>query len=105
MRDLVRLAWRNIRSRRARSWMTVVGVLIGVTAITALISLGTGVERSVLKQFETIGYDVVILVPGAARGQAVIRLAGPRVRDGIAGRRAIGGVRQELARIAVEAAR
>ncbi len=69
MRDLVRLAWRNIKSRRARSWMTVIGVLIGVTAITALISLGTGVERSVLKQFETIGYDVVILVPGAARGQ------------------------------------
>lgn len=69
MRDLVRLAWRNIKSRRARSWMTVVGVLIGVTAITALISLGTGVERSVLRQFETIGYDVVILVPGGASGQ------------------------------------
>lgn len=68
MRDLVRLAWRNIKSRRARSWMTVIGVLIGVTAITALISLGTGVERSVLRQFETIGYDVVILMPGASRG-------------------------------------
>ncbi len=67
MNNLVRLAWRNIRSRRARSWLTVLGVLIGVTAIVALISIGAGVRRSVLKQFETIGYDLVVLSGGTGQ--------------------------------------
>lgn len=68
--NLTLLAWRNIRSRRARSWLTILGVLIGVTAIVALISIGTGVEKAVLKEFKDIGYDVVLLTPrgGPARG-------------------------------------
>jgi len=58
------LAWRNIRSRQTRSWLTILGVLIGVTAIIALISIGSGVEKAVLGEFKDIGYDVVLLVAG-----------------------------------------
>jgi len=67
--NLTALAWRNIRSRRARSWLTIVGILIGTMAIVTLISIGTGVENAVLRQFKDIGLDVVLLTPqeGAAR--------------------------------------
>ena len=40
--NLASLAWRNIRSRKTRSWLTILGMLIGVTAIVTLISVGTG---------------------------------------------------------------
>ncbi len=63
--NLAVLAWRDIQSRRARSWLTVLGVLIGVTAVVALISIGAGVENAVLKQYADIGYDVVLLIPSA----------------------------------------
>jgi len=61
--NLTTLAWRNIRSRRTRSWLTILGMLIGVMAIVTLISVGTGVENAVLRQFKDIGLDVVLLTP------------------------------------------
>ncbi|MEN6368985.1 MAG: ABC transporter permease [Thermotogota bacterium] len=69
-RNLFRLAVQNIRSRRMRSWLTILGVLIGVTAVTARLSIGTGVQVAVVKQFEAIGYDIVLIVPEGARATA-----------------------------------
>ncbi|MBU1049822.1 ABC transporter permease [Candidatus Bipolaricaulota bacterium] len=70
--NLFRLALKNIRSRRTRSWLTILGVLVGVTAVVALLSIGTGVQEAVLQQFEDIGYDIILIAPtnvaGAARG-------------------------------------
>jgi len=68
--NIVALAWRNIRTRRARSWLTVLGVLIGATAIVTLVAIGTGLEEAVLRQFRDIGLDVVLLVPGEVAGLA-----------------------------------
>jgi putative ABC transport system permease protein len=81
--NLAALAWRDIQSRRARSWLTVLGVLIGVTAIVALISIGAGVENAVLKQYRDIGYDVVLLIPqvGSAPSIAVKNVATPEAAE------------------------
>lgn len=62
---LIQLAVHNIRSRRTRSWLTILGVLIGVTAVVALLSIGTGVEKAVLQEFEDIGYDIIVIAPGS----------------------------------------
>lgn len=61
--NLAALACRNIRSRRVRSWLTILGVLIGVMAVITLISIGTGVENAVLSQFKDVGLDIVLLTP------------------------------------------
>lgn len=61
--NLAALAWRNVRSRRMRSWLTILGIMIGVMAVITLISVGTGVEKAVLRQFEDIGLDIVLLTP------------------------------------------
>ena len=68
--NLLRLALKNIASRRTRSWLTILGVLVGVTAIVALLSIGTGVQEAVLQQFEDIGYDIILIAPmgGGTRG-------------------------------------
>lgn len=71
--NLFRLALKNIRSRRTRSWLTILGVLVGVTAVVALLSIGTGVQEAVLQQFEDIGYDIILIAPmnvGAAARSA-----------------------------------
>jgi putative ABC transport system permease protein len=59
--NLLRLALKNIRSRRTRSWLTILGVLVGVTAVVALLSIGSGVQEAVLQQFEDIGYDIILI--------------------------------------------
>ncbi len=61
--NLLRLALKNIRSRRTRSWLTILGVLVGVTAVVALLSIGSGVQEAVLQQFEDIGYDIILITP------------------------------------------
>jgi putative ABC transport system permease protein len=63
---LINLAINNIRSRRTRSWLTILGVLIGVTAVVSLLSIGTGVEQAVLQQFKDIGYDIIVITSGGA---------------------------------------
>jgi putative ABC transport system permease protein len=75
---LVRLAINNIRSRRTRSWLTILGVLIGVTAVVSLLSIGTGVEQAVLQQFKDIGYDIIVITSGGAgRAFAGRAMGGP----------------------------
>jgi putative ABC transport system permease protein len=75
---LVKLAINNIRSRRTRSWLTILGVLIGVTAVVSLLSIGTGVEQAVLQQFKDIGYDIIVITSGGAgRAFAGRAMGGP----------------------------
>ncbi len=66
--NLLKLALKNIRSRRTRSWLTILGVLVGVTAVVALLSIGTGVQEAVLQEFEDIGYDIILIAPQGAAG-------------------------------------
>lgn len=75
---LIQLAINNIRSRRTRSWLTILGVLIGVTAVVSLLSIGTGVEQAVLQQFKDIGYDIIVITSGGAgRAFAGRAMGGP----------------------------
>ncbi len=72
IRDFFELAFTSIRHRRRRSWLTVVGIFIGITAVVALISLGQGLENSVQREFEQIGSDKVFINPGGDQSQGQI---------------------------------
>lgn len=88
------LAVQNILHRRLRSWLTVIGILIGITAIVALISFGLGLERTIAEQMEGMfGHDTFLLFSGAhafapppphAEGGAQIDLALVRRVRGVA---------------------
>jgi putative ABC transport system permease protein len=52
-----------------RSWLTILGIVVGVAAVVALISIGDGMKKSVQEQFEDIGYNTIILVPSSPEGQ------------------------------------
>jgi putative ABC transport system permease protein len=60
----LRIAVQAIGSKKGRSFLTVLGVLIGVFAITQLLAIGQGVKAEVTKQIEGLGTQVVILFPG-----------------------------------------
>jgi putative ABC transport system permease protein len=64
MFDSFRLAVRNIRYRKKRSWLTIIGTLIGILAIVALISIGQGLQNSVQSEFQELGGDKVFISPG-----------------------------------------
>src|SRR5690606_26571698 len=45
------LSFKNLRHRGLRSWLTLLGIFVGVTAVVSLISLGNGLQTAVSSQF------------------------------------------------------
>ncbi|MFO7793496.1 MAG: ABC transporter permease [Candidatus Nanohaloarchaea archaeon] len=66
--DLAELSGKNLFRRGKRSWLTIIGIIIGITAIVTLFSLGQGLEDSVTQQFEDLGANVIYVLPGSGLG-------------------------------------
>jgi putative ABC transport system permease protein len=66
--DFVKLALRNIRHRKRRSWLTIIGTMIGILAIVALLSIGQGLETSVESEFQELGGNKIFVTPGGGIG-------------------------------------
>jgi len=63
-REYIRLSWESIKHRKVRSWLTMLGIFIGIASIVALISLGQGLQNVVNEQFENMGVDKIMIFPG-----------------------------------------
>jgi len=57
IKDYFCLALENLRHRGLRTWLTVLGVFIGIAAVISLISLGQGLESAITGQFSTLSAD------------------------------------------------
>ncbi|MBI5871544.1 ABC transporter permease [archaeon] len=62
------LAIRNLRRRKLRSWLTVLGIFIGIAAVVSLISLGQGMQGAITEQFEMMGANKLIVMAGTGMG-------------------------------------
>src|SRR5262249_9428413 len=47
--DIIALAWRNLRQARLRTSLTVIGVIVGVSAIVTMVSFGLGLQNNLLR--------------------------------------------------------
>jgi len=76
--DYFAVAFNNLRHRRLRSWLTMLGIFIGVAAVVSLISLGQGLQGAISEQFEQLGKDKIIIQtktmgpPGSATSESLI---------------------------------
>ena len=57
----MQMAFHGILSNKPRSALTVLGVAIGVTSVVALMGIGEGARLAVMKQFESLGTNVVVI--------------------------------------------
>lgn len=63
--QLFEMAWQNLQQRRLRTGLTTLGVIIGITAIIALASLGEGFRTTVKQRMEQgFELDVLTVIPG-----------------------------------------
>jgi len=68
MKDFVLLSFNNLRRRKLRSWLTMIGIFIGIAAVVALISLGQGLQNAIEQQFEQFGSDRIIVQERGLQG-------------------------------------
>ncbi len=67
-RDYWYMAAYNVSQRGVRSWLTMVGIFIGVAAIVGLMSLSQGLSGAVQEQFEEVGVDKLFIQPKGGFG-------------------------------------
>ncbi len=68
MEEILKVAWRNLTHQRARTALTLVGVIIGIAAVVALISLGSGLSNAISDRLQSLGSDKVIITPKMTGG-------------------------------------
>jgi len=68
IRDLFFLSFKNLKSRGIRSWLTLLGIFIGVTAVVSLISLGNGLQLAVASQFGVSANELITIQAGGVSG-------------------------------------
>lgn len=64
LRDFFRIGLNNLKRRKLRSWLTMIGILIGITAVVALISLGNGLTMVVNSQFGISTTEMITVQAG-----------------------------------------
>jgi putative ABC transport system permease protein len=64
LKNYLMLILRNFSRRKLRGWLTILGILIGIAAVVALISVAQGMQDSISRQFEKMGTNKLIIMPG-----------------------------------------
>ncbi|HEY8025452.1 MAG TPA: ABC transporter permease [Burkholderiaceae bacterium] len=65
--DATRLALRAITAQRLRSFLTLLGIAVGIAAVILLTSIGEGIHRFVLAEFTQFGTNVASIAPGKVK--------------------------------------
>lgn len=70
--DLLRMSTSNLKRRKLRTFLTVLGVVIGTASIVVMISLGLGMQQSLYREVEQSGGLTTIKVSGAQAGNSMM---------------------------------
>lgn len=76
--EAVKMAFRSLRANLFRTSLTMLGVIIGVSAVVAMLAIGEGSQKQVVASIETMGSNLLFVRPGAPgtrmRGSAIATL-------------------------------
>jgi ABC-type antimicrobial peptide transport system, permease component len=63
--NLLRIAWRAIKRNKIRSFLTMLGIIIGVAAVIAMIAIGQGSRQSIQSQITGMGSNMITVRPNS----------------------------------------
>jgi putative ABC transport system permease protein len=73
MGEILRMAFDSLKSHKLRSFLTMLGIVIGVMTVIGMVSIIQGLNRSFLRELESVGSDIIIVSkfePGIQIGRA-----------------------------------
>lgn len=71
--ETLRTSWNSIRSHRLRSGLTMLGILIGISAVILTVGLGLGTQQQVGAQISALGSNLLIVSPGSSTSTTGVR--------------------------------
>lgn len=73
---LLRSVWSGVSTHKLRSFLTMLGIVIGVAAVIVLMSVGRGTTAAVMSNFSSLGANTIYISPGFTQQQGVRTSAG-----------------------------
>lgn len=80
LNDAFKTSWRGITHAKVRSLLTMLGIVIGIASVILLSSLGDSAQKLIINQIQSIGSNLIFIIPGATKGS---RLSSPASAQGI----------------------
>lgn len=74
--DLFQETYSALSANKARSGLTVLGIVIGISSVIAMVSIGQGAQSSIQSSIQSIGSNLILVTPGAQRGAGIQVSAG-----------------------------
>lgn len=68
--ETFRLSFSELKRNKSRSLLTMLGIIIGVFAVITLVSVGSGLKNYIVVQFESLGTNVLYIMPGQVGGDS-----------------------------------
>src|SRR5271165_1450292 len=65
------ISLRTLGKNKLRSGLTVLGVVIGIAAVTTMVSIGQGAGRLVQNEFQNLGSNVILVLPASSQSGGV----------------------------------
>jgi len=71
------LALNMLIHSKLRSWLTIIGIVIGIAAVVSIVSISIGAKQNLENQLGTLGADILTVSPGASRARGMMGFGGP----------------------------
>jgi putative ABC transport system permease protein len=68
LRETMQVAFESLRANKLRSFLTMLGIVIGIAAVIAMVALGSGAQQSVKDRIASLGTTLLNVVPSQQRG-------------------------------------
>jgi putative ABC transport system permease protein len=103
--DLLRETIWSLSSNKARSSLTILGIVIGIASVITMVAIGQGAQSTIEKNIEAIGSNLIVVMPGAQRVGGISQGAGSNQTLVIEDSNAIKTQIQSIKAVAPEASR
>lgn len=70
-KDILNETYTALSANKVRSGLTMLGIIIGISSVIAMVSIGQGAQASIESSIQSIGSNLLIITPGAARGTGI----------------------------------
>lgn len=99
LKDYFIFSIKNLRHRRLRSWLTMIGIIIGITAVVSLIGIGQGLKMAITSQFGSMGTDKLAVMASGGLGPPGTGVVTPLTKDNAKKIEQVKGVKFVIGRL------
>ena len=71
LRDIIEETCFALSANKVRSILTILGIVIGISSVIVMLSIGQGAQNSITSRIESIGSNMITVYPGVQRSGGI----------------------------------